>query len=191
MPGHRRAKWLYRAGPPAAKRARFLAVLETTDNGRPIRETRDVDLPLAIRHFYHHAGWAELLEAEFPGHAPHGSAARSSRGISLLMLAWKIAPALAAGNTVVLKPAEQTPLSALAFAEICAEIGLPRGVVNIVTGDGRTGADLVAAPVDKLAFTGSTEVGRAIRRAPAPVRAGADAGTGRQIALPRFRRRQS
>ena len=176
LPGHERAKWLYALTRQLQKRARFLAVLETLDNGKPIRETRDVDLPLAIRHFYHHAGWAELLEAEFPGHAPHGVCGQIIPwNFPLLMLAWKIAPALAAGNTVVLKPAEQTPLSALAFAEICAEIGLPRGVVNIVTGDGRTGADLVAAPVDKLAFTGSTEVGRAIRRA--------SAGSGKALTL--------
>ncbi|PCD77915.1 aldehyde dehydrogenase family protein [Pseudothioclava arenosa] len=176
LPGHERAKWLYALARQLQKRARFLAVLETLDNGKPIRESRDVDIPLAIRHFYHHAGWAELVETEFPGEAPHGVCGQIIPwNFPLLMLAWKVAPALAAGNTVVLKPAEQTPLSALAFAEICAEIGLPKGVVNIVTGDGRTGADLVAAPVDKLAFTGSTEVGRAIRRA--------SAGSGKALTL--------
>ncbi|WP_413869276.1 aldehyde dehydrogenase family protein [Albidovulum sp.] len=176
LAGHERAKWLYALARHIQKRERFLAVLETLDNGKPIRESRDIDVPLAARHFYHHAGWAELVETEFPGHRPAGVCGQIIPwNFPLLMLAWKIAPALAAGNTVVLKPAEQTPLSALAFAGICAEIGLPAGVVNIVTGDGATGAALVAAEVDKIAFTGSTEVGRTIRKA--------TAGTGKKLTL--------
>ncbi len=168
LPGHERAKWLYALARHVQKRERFLAVLESLDNGKPIRESRDIDVPLVARHFYHHAGWAEMLEDEFPGARPVGVCGQIIPwNFPLLMLSWKIAPALAAGNTVVLKPAEQTPLTALAFAEICAEIGLPKGVVNIVTGDGETGAALVAAEVDKIAFTGSTEVGRAIRKATA------------------------
>lgn len=168
LAGHERAKWLYALARHVQKRERFLAVLETLDNGKPIRESRDIDVPLVARHFYHHAGWAETLEDEFPGARPLGVCGQIIPwNFPLLMLAWKIAPALAAGNTVVLKPAEQTPLTALAFAEICAEVGLPKGVVNIVTGDGETGAALVAAEVDKIAFTGSTEVGRAIRKATA------------------------
>jgi aldehyde dehydrogenase (NAD+) len=144
-------------------------VLETLDNGKPIRESRDLDIPLVARHFYHHAGWAQLLQQEFPGYAACGVVGQIIPwNFPLLMLAWKIAPALATGNTVVLKPAEFTPLTALAFAEICQEIGLPAGVVNIVTGDGSTGEALVKHPdVDKIAFTGSTEVGRAIRSATA------------------------
>ncbi len=176
LPGHERAKWLYALARHVQKRERFLAVLETLDNGKPIRESRDIDVPLVARHFYHHAGWAEMLADEFPGAGPVGVCGQIIPwNFPLLMLAWKIAPALAAGNTVVLKPAEQTPLTALAFAEICAEIGLPKGVVNIVTGDGATGAALVAAEVDKIAFTGSTEVGRAIRKA--------TAGTGKKLTL--------
>ncbi|GAB4384451.1 aldehyde dehydrogenase family protein [Albidovulum sp.] len=176
LSGHERAKWLYAIARNIQKRERFLAVLESLDNGKPIRESRDIDVPLVARHFYHHAGWAEMLEDEFPGARPVGVCGQIIPwNFPLLMLAWKIAPALAAGNTVVLKPAEQTPLSALAFAEICAEIGLPKGVVNIVTGDGETGAALVAAEVDKIAFTGSTEVGRAIRKA--------TAGTGKKLTL--------
>jgi aldehyde dehydrogenase (NAD+) len=176
LPGHERAKWLYAIARNIQKRERFLAVLEVMDNGKPIRETRDIDVPLVARHFYHHAGWAEMLEDEFPGAGPVGVCGQIIPwNFPLLMLAWKIAPALAAGNTVVLKPAEYTPLTALAFAEICAEIGLPKGVVNIVTGDGETGAALVAAEVDKIAFTGSTEVGRAIRKA--------TAGTGKKLTL--------
>jgi aldehyde dehydrogenase (NAD+) len=176
LPGHERAKWLYALARHVQKRERFLSVLETLDNGKPIRESRDIDVPLVARHFYHHAGWAEMLEEEFPGAAPVGVCGQIIPwNFPLLMLAWKIAPALAAGNTVILKPAEQTPLTALAFAEICAEIGLPKGVVNIVTGDGETGGALVAADVDKIAFTGSTEVGRAIRKA--------TAGTGKKLTL--------
>ena len=163
LSGTQRARYLYALARHVQKRERFLAVLETLDNGKPIRESRDIDVPLVARHLYHHAGWAELRDAQFPGHAPLGVCGQIIPwNFPLLMLAWKIAPALAAGNTVVLKPAEYTPLSALAFAEICQEIGLPAGVVNIVTGDGETGAALVAADVDKIAFTGSTEVGRAI-----------------------------
>ncbi|PKP73856.1 MAG: aldehyde dehydrogenase [Alphaproteobacteria bacterium HGW-Alphaproteobacteria-6] len=168
LPGHERAKWLYALARHVQKRERFLSVLETLDNGKPIRESRDIDVPLVARHFYHHAGWAEMLADEFPGAGPVGVCGQIIPwNFPLLMLAWKIAPALAAGNTVVLKPAEQTPLTALAFAEICAEVGLPKGVVNIVTGDGAAGAALVDAEVDKIAFTGSTEVGRAIRKATA------------------------
>jgi aldehyde dehydrogenase (NAD+) len=146
-----------------------LAVLETMDNGKTIRESRDLDIPLVARHFYHHAGWAQLLQQEFPGYTACGVVGQIIPwNFPLLMLAWKVAPALATGNTVVLKPAEFTPLTALAFAEICHEIGLPAGVVNIVTGDGSTGEALVKHPdVDKIAFTGSTEVGRAIRGATA------------------------
>ena len=176
LPGHDRARFLYAIARTIQKRERFLAVLETLDNGKPIRESRDIDLPLAVRHFYHHAGWAEIAETEFPGHAPLGVCGQIIPwNFPLLMLAWKLAPALAAGNCVVLKPAEYTPLTALAFAEICAHVGLPAGVVNIVTGDGDTGEALVAATVDKLAFTGSTEVGRQIARAVA--------GSGKQLSL--------
>ncbi len=166
---HQRAKYLYAMARHVQKHSRRLAVLETLDNGKPIRESRDIDVPLVARHFYHHAGWAQLLKQEFPGHVACGVVGQIIPwNFPLLMLAWKIAPALAAGNTVVLKPAEFTPITALAFADICQEIGLPRGVVNIVTGDGRTGEALVKHPdVDKIAFTGSTEVGRAIRSATA------------------------
>lgn len=168
-PGHARARRLYALARLVQKRERFLAVLETLDNGKPIRESRDIDVPLAVRHFYHHAGWAELCDTEFPGQVPVGVCGQIVPwNFPLLMLAWKVAPALAAGNTVVLKPAEFTPLTALAFAEICREAGLPPGVVNIVCGDGATGAALVRHPgIAKLAFTGSTEVGRQIREATA------------------------
>ena len=166
---HARARYLYALARQIQKHSRRLAVLETLDNGKPIRESRDIDIPLVARHFYHHAGWAQLLPQEFPGHEACGVVGQIIPwNFPLLMLAWKIAPALATGNTVVLKPAEFTPLTALAFAEICQEIDLPAGVVNIVTGDGTTGEALVAHPdVDKIAFTGSTEVGRAIRKATA------------------------
>lgn len=166
---HMRASYLYAMARQVQKHSRRLAVLETMDNGKPIRESRDIDIPLVARHFYHHAGWAQLLEQEFPGYSACGVVGQIIPwNFPLLMLSWKIAPALAAGNTVVLKPAEYTPLTALAFAEICQTIGLPAGVVNIVTGDGRTGEALVAhSGVDKIAFTGSTEVGRAIRKATA------------------------
>jgi aldehyde dehydrogenase (NAD+) len=177
LSGFERSKYIYALARHVQKRERFLSVLETIDNGKPIRESRDIDIPLVARHFYHHAGWASLIDSEFPGTKPVGVCGQIIPwNFPLLMLAWKIAPALAAGNTVVLKPAEFTPLTALAFAAICVETGLPPGVVNIVTGDGATGAALVAhAGVDKIAFTGSTEVGRAIRRA--------TAGTGKKLSL--------
>src|SRR6185312_13250374 len=159
------------------KHSRLFAVLESMDNGKPIRESRDIDIPLVARHFYHHAGWAQHLEREFPGMAPYGVCGQIIPwNFPLLMLAWKIAPALAAGNTVVLKPAEFTSLTALLFAEICERIGLPKGVVNIVTGAGETGQAIVAhEDIDKIAFTGSTEVGKAIRAA--------TAGTGKGLSL--------
>jgi aldehyde dehydrogenase (NAD+) len=166
---HARARYLYAIARMVQKHSRLLAVLETMDNGKPIRESRDIDIPLVARHFYYHAGWAQLRDQEFPDHVPCGVVGQIIPwNFPLLMLAWKIAPALATGNTVVLKPAEFTPLTALAFAGICQEAGLPAGVVNIVTGDGATGEALVKHPdVDKIAFTGSTEVGRAIRAATA------------------------
>jgi aldehyde dehydrogenase (NAD+) len=166
---HVRARYLYALARLVQKHSRLLAVLETMDNGKPIRESRDIDIPLVARHFYYHAGWAQLLEQEFPEYEPCGVVGQIIPwNFPLLMAAWKIAPALATGNTVVLKPAEFTPLTALAFAELCLEAGLPAGVVNIVTGDGSTGEALVKHPdVDKIAFTGSTEVGRAIRSATA------------------------
>ena len=166
---HARAKYLYALARLLQKHARLFAVLETLDTGKPIREARDVDIPLAQRHFYFHAGLAQLRDAELPGHVPLGVCGQIIPwNFPLLMLAWKIAPALAAGNTVVLKPAEYTPLTALAFAQICQEAGLPKGVVNIVTGDGQTGEAIVTHPgTRKIAFTGSTEVGRRIRAATA------------------------
>jgi aldehyde dehydrogenase (NAD+) len=175
--GHGRARHLYALARHVQKNARLLAVLETMDNGKPIRETRDLDVPLVARHFYHHAGWAQLMERELPGSVPVGVAGQIIPwNFPLLMLAWKIAPALAMGNTVVLKPAEFTPLSATAFAEICRDAGLPPGVVNIVHGDGRTGELMVRHPgIDKIAFTGSTEVGRLIREA--------TAGSGKRLSL--------
>ncbi|HWJ22847.1 MAG TPA: aldehyde dehydrogenase family protein, partial [Gemmatimonadaceae bacterium] len=177
LSGHARARYLYALARGVQKHARLLAVLESLDNGKSIRETRDIDIPLVARHFYHHAGWAQLLESEFAGYGPVGVVGQIIPwNFPLLMLAWKVAPALAAGNTVVLKPAEFTPLTALAFAEIAHEAGLPAGVLNIVTGDGETGKALVAHPdVDKIAFTGSTEVGRAIRKA--------TAGSGKKLSL--------
>jgi aldehyde dehydrogenase (NAD+) len=169
LSSHARARYLHALARQVQKHSRWLAVLETLDNGKPIRESRDIDIPLVARHFYHHAGWAQLLEQEFPGYTACGVVGQIIPwNFPLLMLAWKIAPALATGNTVVLKPAEFTPLTALAFAQICQEVALPPGVVNIVTGDGSTGEALVKHPnVDKIAFTGSTEVGRAIRKATA------------------------
>ena len=166
---HARARYLYALARLVQKHSRLLAVLETLDNGKPIRESRDIDIPLVARHFYYHAGWAQLLDQEFPEHEPCGVVGQIIPwNFPLLMLAWKIAPALATGNTVVLKPAEFTPLTALAFAGLCQEANLPAGVVNIVTGDGVTGEALVKHPdIDKIAFTGSTEVGRAIRGATA------------------------
>jgi aldehyde dehydrogenase (NAD+) len=169
LTSHVRARYLYALARLIQKHSRLLAVLETMDNGKPIRESRDIDIPLVARHFYYHAGWAQLLDQEFSDHEPCGVVGQIIPwNFPLLMLAWKIAPALATGNTVVLKPAEFTPLTALAFAELCQEACLPEGVVNIVTGDGRTGEALVQHPgIDKIAFTGSTEVGRAIRGATA------------------------
>jgi aldehyde dehydrogenase (NAD+) len=175
--GHARARYLYALARAVQKHARLLAVLETMDNGKSIRETRDIDIPLVARHFYHHAGWAQLLESEFRGYEGAGVVGQIIPwNFPLLMLAWKVAPALAAGCTVVLKPAEFTPMTALAFAELAHEVGLPNGVLNIVTGDGETGKLLVAHDgVDKLAFTGSTEVGRIIRKA--------TAGSGKKLSL--------
>ncbi|WP_229399825.1 aldehyde dehydrogenase family protein [Micromonospora okii] len=174
MPGRDRAKYLFRIARIIQERSRELAVLESLDNGKPIRESRDVDLPLVAAHFFYYAGWADKLPyAGFgPDPKPLGVAAQVIPwNFPLLMLAWKIAPALATGNTVVLKPAETTPLTALLFAEICQQAELPAGVVNIVTGAGDTGRALVEHPgVDKVAFTGSTEVGRAIARSVAGTR---------------------
>jgi aldehyde dehydrogenase (NAD+) len=171
-----RARILYAIARLMQKHSRLLATMETLDNGKPIREARDIDVPLAIRHFYYHAGLAQLIDTELPGHAPLGVCGQIIPwNFPLLMLAWKIAPALAAGNTVVLKPAEYTSLSAMVFAEICTEAGVPPGVVNIITGDGETGAALVDADVDKIAFTGSTAVGRRIREQ--------TAGTGKSLTL--------
>jgi aldehyde dehydrogenase (NAD+) len=175
--GHARARYLYAIARQVQKHSRMFAVLESLDNGKPIRESRDIDVPLVARHFLHHAGWAQLMDRELPGRVPVGVIVQIIPwNFPLLMLAWKIAPALATGNTVVLKPAEYTSLTALRFAELCEEIGLPPGVVNIVTGDGRAGEALVAHPdVDKIAFTGSTEVGRLIRAA--------TAGSGKKLSL--------
>jgi acyl-CoA reductase-like NAD-dependent aldehyde dehydrogenase len=174
MPAAQRGKYLFRIARILQERAREFAVLETLDNGKPIRETRDTDIPLAAAHFFYHAGWADKLEYAGVGNSPkpYGVAAQIIPwNFPLLMLAWKVAPALATGNTVVLKPAETTPLTALLFAEVCQQAGLPAGVVNILTGDGSTGAHLVNHPgVDKVAFTGSTEVGKAIARAVAPTK---------------------
>jgi aldehyde dehydrogenase (NAD+) len=168
LPGAERGKYLFRIARILQERSRELAVLESLDNGKPIRETRDVDLPLVAAHFFYYAGWADKLAyaGYGPDPRPLGVAGQVIPwNFPLLMLSWKIAPALAAGNTVVLKPAETTPLSALFFADVCRQAGLPRGVVNILTGYGDAGAALVAHPdVDKVAFTGSTEVGRAIAR---------------------------
>lgn len=177
LSGFERAKYLYAIARQIQKESRLFAVLETLDNGKPIRETRDIDIPLVARHFYHHAGWTQHIEKSFPDHAPYGVCGQIIPwNFPLLMLSWKIAPALAAGNTVVLKPAEFTSLTALLFAEICGRIGLPKGVVNIVTGAGETGEAIVTHPgIDKIAFTGSTEVGKIIRRA--------TAGSGKGLSL--------
>lgn len=163
---HRRARHLYAIARAVQKHARLLAVVESLDNGKPIREARDIDIPLVARHFYYHAGWAQLMESELPGYQSLGVVGQVIPwNFPLLMLAWKIAPAIAMGNTVVIKPAPYTPLSALLFAEVIAEAGLPPGVVNIVTGGDQAGAALVAhSDLDKVAFTGSTAVGRVIRR---------------------------
>jgi aldehyde dehydrogenase (NAD+) len=175
--GHGRARWLYALAREVQRNSRLLAVVESLDNGKPIRESRDLDIPLVARHFYHHAGWAQLMESELPDYEPVGVIGQIIPwNFPLLMLAWKIAPALAMGNTVVLKPAEFTPLTALLFADLANRLGLPPGVLNVVTGDGRTGAALVDhAGVDKIAFTGSTDVGRIIR--------GATAGSGKKLSL--------
>ncbi|HEU4996483.1 MAG TPA: aldehyde dehydrogenase family protein [Gemmatimonadaceae bacterium] len=177
LDGHARARHLYALARGIQKHSRLFAVIETMDNGKSIRETRDIDIPLVARHFYHHAGWAQLLESEFSGYKGVGVVGQIIPwNFPLLMLAWKVAPALASGSTIVLKPAEFTPLSALLFCEVAREAGLPAGVLNVVNGDGRTGAALVDSPdVDKIAFTGSTEVGRVIRKA--------TAGSGKKLSL--------
>ncbi len=165
LPCHERARYLYAIARQLQKHSRLFAVLETLDNGKTIRESRDIDIPLSIRHFYHHAGWAQIFESEFADYTPIGPVGQIIPwNFPLLMLSWKVAPALAAGNTVVLKPAEFTSLTALLFSEICQQIGLPPGVFNLVTGPGKTGELLVKHPdLKKIAFTGSTEVGRLIR----------------------------
>ncbi|MEO1363316.1 MAG: aldehyde dehydrogenase family protein, partial [Pseudomonadota bacterium] len=174
--GHARARVLYAIARLLQKHSRLFAVLETLDNGKPIRESRDIDVPLAQRHFYYHAGMAQLMHTELPDREALGVCGQIIPwNFPLLMLAWKIAPALAMGNTVVLKPAEYTSLTALLFAEICQQAGVPKGVVNIVTGDGAVGEMIVNADVDKIAFTGSTSVGRRIREA--------TAGTGKALTL--------
>ncbi|WP_146346325.1 aldehyde dehydrogenase family protein [Falsiphaeobacter marinintestinus] len=174
--GPGRARYLYALARLVQKHARLFAVMETLDNGKPIRESRDIDIPLVQRHFYYHAGMAQLMEEELTDRAPVGVCGQIIPwNFPLLMLAWKVAPALAMGNTVVLKPAEYTSLTALLFADICRQAGVPKGVVNIVTGDGVVGEMLVEADVDKIAFTGSTEVGRKIRAA--------TAGTGKALTL--------
>jgi aldehyde dehydrogenase (NAD+) len=177
LSGHARARHLYALARAVQKHSRLLAVLESLDNGKSIRETRDLDIPLVARHLTHHAGWAQLAESEFAGYGPVGVVGQIVPwNFPLLMVAWKIAPALAAGNTVVLKPAEFTPLTALCLAEIANDAGLPAGVLNVVTGDGRTGELIVShSDIDKIAFTGSTEVGRIIRKA--------TAGSGKKLSL--------
>ncbi|UTW54837.1 aldehyde dehydrogenase family protein [Kordiimonas sp. SCSIO 12610] len=174
--GHGRARYLYALARLVQKHSRILAVLESLDNGKPIRESRDLDIPLVARHFYHHAGWAQLIDDEYADYEALGVAGQVIPwNFPLLMLAWKVAPALAAGNTVVLKPAEFTSLTSIKFAELCEEAGLPKGVLNIVTGDGDVGAMVVDGDVDKVAFTGSTDVGKLIRRSVA--------GTGKKLTL--------
>ncbi len=177
LPGSERAKYLFRIARIIQERSRELAVLESIDNGKPIRESRDVDVPIAAAYFFYYAGWADKLEHSGFGTTPLGVAAQVIPwNFPLMMLAWKIAPALACGNTVVLKPAETTPLTALLFAEICQQADLPPGVVNIITGAGATGQALVSHPgVDKVAFTGSTGVGKAIARS--------IAGTNKRVTL--------
>jgi len=176
-PGHVRARYLYAIARHIQKHSRLFAVLESLDNGKPIRESRDIDIPLVARHFYYHAGWAQLMETELRDYQPVGVVGQVIPwNFPLLMFAWKIAPAIALGNTVVIKPAPFTPLTALLFAEICAEVGLPPGVVNVVTGGDKAGAAITEHPdFDKIAFTGSTNVGRIIRRA--------TAGTGKRLSL--------
>ena len=175
--GHGRARFLYAIARQVQKHSRLFAVLESIDNGKPIRESRDIDIPLVARHFYHHAGWAQLMDKELPNHEQIGVIGQIIPwNFPLLMLAWKIAPALAMGNTVVLKPAELTSLTALLFVQICQSVGLPKGVLNLVTGDGVTGEAIVKHPdIAKIAFTGSTEVGKIIRRA--------TAGSGKKLSL--------
>jgi len=175
--GHGRARYLYALARAVQRNSRLLAVLESMDNGKSIRETRDIDVPLVARHFYHHAGWAQLIESEFAGHHAAGVVGQIIPwNFPLLMLAWKVAPALAAGCAIVIKPAEFTPLTALLFAELADAASLPAGVLNVVTGDGDTGAAIVSHDgVDKIAFTGSTEVGRIIRKA--------TAGSGKKLSL--------
>ncbi len=178
LPGAERAKYLYRIARQLQERAREFAVLETLNGGKPIKESRDIDIPLAAAHFFYYAGWADKLDYAFPGRIarPIGVAGQIIPwNFPMLMAAWKLAPALATGNTVVLKPAETTPLTALLLAQVIQEAELPPGVVNIVTGAGETGAALVDSPVDKIAFTGSTEVGKAIRRS--------IAGSGKRLTL--------
>jgi aldehyde dehydrogenase (NAD+) len=178
LPGSERAKYLFRVARILQERSREFAVLESLNGGKPIRESRDVDLPLSAAHFFYYAGWADKLEYAFPNRKPKplGVAGQVIPwNFPLLMLAWKVAPALAAGNTVVLKPAETTPLSALLFCDVLRQAEVPPGVVNIVTGDGRAGAAIVKSDVDKIAFTGSTEVGKAIQRELA--------GTGKKVTL--------
>ncbi len=177
LPGHARARHLYALARMIQRHARLIAVVEAIDNGKPVRETRDIDVPLAARHFYHHAGWAQLQETEFADQVPVGVVGQVIPwNFPFLMLAWKVAPALALGNTVILKPAEFTPLTALLFAELASAAGLPAGVLNVVTGEGETGALIVEhADIDKIAFTGSTEVGRLIREK--------TAGTGKSLTL--------
>src|SRR3954453_17974692 len=178
LSGSERSKYLFRIARILAERSREFAVLESLNGGKPIKESRDVDLPLAAAHFFYYAAWADKLEYAFPNRRPQplGVAGQIIPwNFPLLMLAWKIAPALAGGNTVVLKPAETTPLTALLFCDVLRQAELPPGVVNIVTGDGRTGAALVESDVDKIAFTGSTDVGKAIQRQLA--------GTGKKLTL--------
>ena len=184
---------LYAIARNVQKHARLLAVVESLDNGKAIRESRDIDIPLVARHFYYHAGWAQLMDSELRDYQSLGVVGQVIPwNFPLLMLAWKIAPAIAMGNTVVIKPAPYTPLSALLFAEIIAEAGLPPGVVNIVTGGDEAGAALVAhGDLDKVAFTGSTAVGRIIRRVTAGSGVKLTLEAGRQVALCGLRRRRS
>lgn len=177
LSGHQRARYLYAIARQVQKHSRLFAVLESLDNGKPIRESRDIDIPLVARHFYYHAGWAQVMERELPGYQPLGVVGQIIPwNFPLLMAAWKVAPALAMGNTVVLKPAEFTSSTAVLLAQICEEVGLPKGVFNLLLGDGKAGAALVGhSDVKKVAFTGSTEVGRILRKA--------TAGTGKKLTL--------
>ena len=185
LSGHERAKHLYAIARNIQKHYRLLSVLESLDNGKPIRESRDIDIPLVARHFYYHAGWAQLMGRELADSQAVGVIGQVIPwNFPLLMLAWKIAPAIAMGNTVVIKPAPYTSLTALLFGEIIAEAGLPAGVVNVVTGGDQTGALITEHPdFDKIAFTGSTNVGRIIRKATAGSGKRLSLGTGRQIAV--------